>query len=101
MHDVTQLMTENDTRALPTLHSQNIPLFDLAYADDTVLIGKSSDTVQRALHYIQTAAAQYNLKLNLGKCELIRMNADTDIKFIDSQPLPPQSTPQQKKKHTQ
>ena len=49
MHDVTQLMTDNDTRALPTIHSQFTPLFDLAYADDTVLIGKSSDTVQRAL----------------------------------------------------
>ena len=99
MHDVTQLMTEHDTRPLPTLHSQYAPLFDLAYADDTVLIGKSSDTVQRALHYIQTTAAQHNLKLNLGKCELVRMNADTDIKFKDTSPLPPQSTPQQRKQH--
>ena len=101
MHDVTQLMTNNDTRALPTIHSQFTPLYDLAYADDTVLIGKSADTVQRALHHIQPTAAQYNLHLNQAKCELIRMNTDTDITFHDTNPLPPQSTPQQRRKHLQ
>jgi len=99
MHDVTHLMTDNGTRQIPTIHSQNTPLFDLAYADDTALIGKSADTVQRALHHIQTTAAQYHLKLNMGKCELIRMNAHSDIYFYDSNPLTPPTTPQQRTKH--
>ena len=83
MHDVEQLMQQND-QLLPWVHSANHPLFDLAYADDTVLMGQSAAVVERALHHVQNTAEQYNLKLNLAKCEYMSMNAiSNNITFTD------------------
>jgi hypothetical protein len=82
MHDVeTQLQQQMGT--LPWVHSANHPLFDLAYADDTVLMGQSPGVVNKALHLIQTTAEHYNLKLNRGKCEYIVMNGKGTLTFTD------------------
>jgi len=81
MHDVEAQMTDDHNTFLPTLHSQKHPLFDLAYADDTIILAKSAATTQRILHLIQDTAAQYNLKLNMGKCELLRTNASNPVYF--------------------
>jgi hypothetical protein len=78
----------NDPLNTPWIHGHTNPLFDLAYADDTILMGKEAATVQRALHLVQNTAAQYNLKLNLGKCELLRIHetshATNNIYFNDN-----------------
>ena len=84
MHDVEEALTEQHTKQIPWIHSEKQPLFDLAYADDTVLLGKSAESVQNALHHLQHIAQQSNLKLNLGKCELIRLNCTGSIYFTDN-----------------
>ena len=86
MADVETAMQNQGATPLPTLHSVNTPLFDLAYADDTALIGKSWGTVQRALHHIESIASQYNLKLNKSKCIHLRQNSPHFIRFTDGTP---------------
>ena len=81
MHDVQQDITKQGTVLMPTLHSQLRPLFDIAYADDTAIICKSAARCQEILHSVQEVAAQYNIKLNLSRCELLRMNATNDVHF--------------------
>jgi len=90
MHDVEKALITPQTPWLPTLHSLDFPLFDLAYADDTVIMCKTAATTQRILHLIQVIASQYNLKLNLGKCELLRTRptnyAPNDVYFHSPPP---------------
>ena len=74
---------EHPQQQLPWIHSAEHPLFDLAYADDTIIMARAAQTVQAALHHIQRIATQSNLKLNLKKCELLRQNATQNIHFID------------------
>ena len=81
MHDVQEQLTEGGTQQLPTLHSQQRPLFDLAYADDTIIVARTAQRTQQVLHLIESTAAQYNLNLNTAKCELLRMNVHTDVHF--------------------
>ena len=50
--------------AAPCIHSASSRLFDLAYADDTLIAARSADTARRVLHSIQAHAARYNLRLN-------------------------------------
>ena len=87
MHDVEQaLLTDN--QHLPTIHSVNTPLFDLAYADDTILVGRNHSTVQKALHHVQHIAKLYNLKLNTAKCIHMKMHSTHSIHFADNSTVP-------------
>ena len=66
MHNVEEaLYTAN--HSLPTIHSVDTPLFELACADDTILVGRNYSTVQQALHNVEKVAKLYNLKLNMAK----------------------------------
>ena len=58
MHDVEAQLTQHGTNAQPWLHSQNRPLWDLAYADDTVVLTRTAERCQEILHLIQPTAAQ-------------------------------------------
>ena len=93
MHDVQATITPQHHNQLPWLHSYNNPLFDLAYADDTVILCRSAEQTQTILHSIQTTAAQYNLQLNKGKCELLRTNAQQEVYFKDTSTHPPSAKP--------
>ena len=63
---------------LPTL-----PFFNVEFADNTVLISRNSEHLQRLLYLIQREAAKYNLHLNLGKYKLVLYNTETAIFFIN------------------
>ena len=81
MHDVETQLTQQGTRAQPWLHSQARPLWDLAYADDTVVLTHTAEKCQEIFPLTQSTAAQYHLKLNTGKCELVRKNAVRPVHF--------------------
>ena len=66
---------------VPYVHSAQYPLTDLAYADDTLVIARCARIAQLIVHSIETVATTYNLTLNRGKCEMVRMYAHTDVKF--------------------
>jgi hypothetical protein len=81
VHAVETQLTQQHSQPQPWLHSQQHPLWDLAYADDTVILTRTAERCQEILGLIQSTAKHYNLKLNLGKCELIRKNANADVHF--------------------
>ena len=87
MHDVQERLTAGGTQQLPWIHSQRHPLFDLAYADDTVIVCKSAQKTQEILQHIEAVAAQYNLSLHQGKCELLRLNVTQPVLFTSGMPV--------------
>jgi len=72
----------------PLAVTPTIPLFDVEFADDTVLISRNGEHMQHLLHLVQQEAAKYNLHLNLGKCKLVVYNTETDIFFTDGSKVP-------------
>ena len=74
----------------PWSHSSRHPLNHLEFADDTVLISRSHTSLHRLLHILQFQASKRGLLLNPDKCQLLKLNADSDISlsntFSPSQP---------------
>ena len=58
-------------------------LWELLYADDTVLIGTRARELNMLIKAIETESAKYNLRLNYDKCNYIGMYGKADIKFKD------------------
>jgi hypothetical protein len=84
MHDVEEEFTHR-YELLPNPFSASSPLWDLEYADDTVLFSPNPVTLQKLLHILQHHAARIGLHLNLGKCEHLQLNTETNIYFRDSE----------------
>jgi hypothetical protein len=59
-------------------------LFDLEYADDTVLLGRSAEVVETFLEFLIYEAAQVGLLLNFDKCEHIAVHTDSPIRIIQN-----------------
>ena len=60
------------THGVPTnTWSVGKPVYDLEYADDTLLFGVSTDVVEEYLCHLQSEASLYGLLLNLEKTELL------------------------------
>ena len=70
------------------IYSYNTPLTDLCYADDTLLLSKTATGLQDMLHSLQTIAQRFNLRLNLTKCELLQLNGEQDVYFINGVKVP-------------
>ena len=51
--------------------SVNRPIFDVEYADDTLLLGVTIPQLQSILHQVETEAALYGMTLNADKTELL------------------------------
>ncbi|CAE8636895.1 unnamed protein product [Polarella glacialis] len=84
MHDVEEEYTSK-FELLPNPFSASSPLWDLEYADDTVLFSPNPVTLQRLLHILQHHAARIGLQLNLEKCEHLQLNTEQDIYFRDTE----------------
>ena len=65
----------------PLAVTPTVSLFDVEFADDTVLISRHCDKLQTLLQTVQIEAAKYNLCLNHGKCKLASYNSQAEIKF--------------------
>ena len=68
---------------VPYVFSANTPMWDLEYADDTIIFGKTATAVERFLGLSEDEAGKYGLKLNKKKCQYIGMDTDHPIKFQD------------------
>ena len=55
------------------------PIWDLEYADDTVLLSNSSQQITRLLHLLQFHAHLRGLTFNLDNCAHLRLNSDSSI----------------------
>ena len=51
-------------------HTARDPLIDLQYADDTLLLSRSTQLMKHMLHSIQKHAKVYGMELNLDKNKL-------------------------------
>ena len=58
-----------------------LPFSEILYADDTILLGLTSATVETQLKLLITEAARYGLNLNMGKCEHIKVNTKDSVHF--------------------
>ena len=60
---------------------------EILYADDTVLVMKSTRDTNVLLKEIEAESSYYNMKLNNAKCEVIAMNKSNNVKFKDGTKL--------------
>ena len=71
----------------PRVHTAADPLFDLEYADDVLLLTRTSDQIQRLLHIIEAQAVKYAMQLNHDKVKLITMNVppSSSVRFLSGE----------------
>ena len=72
------------------------PVYDLEYADDTLLFARTIPQLQSFLSSVETIASEYGMKLNNTKTELLTKtpNEPTTLKFENGEGVP--TTPQLK-----
>ena len=58
-------------------------LWELLYADDTMLIGTRARELNLLIRAIEEESEKYNLRLNYDKCNYLAMYGKSDIKFRD------------------
>ena len=68
---------------LPSVITGQTWLCDIEYADDTVLLARTSLSMHRLLHILQYEADLIGLHLNIDKCQLLVLNTDTAIHLIN------------------
>ena len=92
---LTVILSDVDTRLLahgiPTnTWSVGKPVYDLEYADDTMLFGISVEVLEEYLKTLQVEASLYGLLLNFTKTELLRHPKlmDGQVKFTEGNPVP-------------
>jgi hypothetical protein len=88
LHDVEDSYRIEIGSAVHT-HSAADPLFDLEYADDTVLMSRSSESITKLLRCLQTHAAPYGMALNRSKTKLLVANGPPSgvVTFSDHTPV--------------
>ena len=79
-HDVESQYTALYGLIPGVIHTPS-PLWDMEYADDTVLLSKSSQHATRMLHLIQHFGAQRGLHINEDKCDHLRLNSEQRIYY--------------------
>jgi len=83
-HDVKQKL--NDPWNKRTF--EQINFYELLYADDTLLITKSTAMAKKLLHLVEEESEYYDLKLNQKKCNYISYNFNANITFKDGTRMP-------------
>ena len=87
-HDVDQAMLE---QGIPSnTWSEGHPVFDLEYADDTLLLSLTTPQLQNILRIIEQESALYGMSLNNTKTELLRNPAHESqpLYFLDGTRVP-------------
>ena len=59
----------------------NINTAGILYADDTILITSTSQAMTKYLHQVECISAQYRMRLNRKKCELLCMSCKCTVNF--------------------
>ena len=70
--------------------SEGRPIYDVEYADDTLLLALTTTQMQTFLTALEEGAAEYGMALNSTKTELLVKSQDTksDLTFRDGTPVP-------------
>ena len=85
MYDAAQSLPENDRKLL-----LSGDLAELLYADDTLLLSVSSDSLQRFLAAVSEAGAAYGLQLHWGKFQLLQVRTEAVVCSPDFIPIAPE-----------
>lgn len=68
---------------------KDIRFAEILYADDTLLFGTHTHTINKFLHEVQQESGKYNMNLNLDKCVNITISRrQSSIKFLDGTAVP-------------
>ena len=70
-------------RDLSDSRIERINFNELLYADDTLLISKTTRGMNKFLHAIEEESAYYGLRLNQAKCNILAMNGNNQVRFKD------------------
>ena len=62
-------------------------LAELLYADDTLLLGVPSGSIERFLSAVSRAGATYGLELHWGKLQLLQVRPDAAVHRPDGSPI--------------
>ena len=83
--DIKQVLhTPAQREPIPGIHFSEI-----LYADDTLIFGRHTPSINRLLKEIQRHSAYYNLKLNFDKCVNLTLNRkQSTLKFEDGTNVP-------------
>ena len=76
-----ELFYESHFSQIAGVINRPFPLWDLQYADDTVLLAHSPIALTRLLHTLQILALDFGLELNFSKCEHIALHSCERIRF--------------------
>ena len=69
--------------------SQGYPIYDLEYADDTLLLSLTTPQLQQILNALESIANEYGMRLNKVKTELLVRPGDRPIiRFLDGSIVP-------------
>ena len=80
-------------RGIPTnTWSEGFPIYDLEYADDTLLMAISLDQLQHILSALEDIAGEYGMRLNLIKTELLVKTDHTANLYFRDGTLDPTKT---------
>ena len=86
-HIKSRLNTPKQLQQMNGIHCAEV-----LYADDTLLFGTHTHTINKLLHQIQVESGKYNMKLNLDQCINMTINrAQSSIKFMDGNLVPRKS----------
>ena len=72
------------------IHSRldRINFSEILYADDTLLVTKDTNGMNRLLHAIEKESSYYGLKLNQDKCCVLSLNGNSRVRFLDGSLVP-------------
>ena len=91
---MTVLLHDVDTRLRAhgiTLNTWSVgkPIYDLEYADDTLLMGVTGSQLEEILRHVQVEATLYGVEPNLDKTELLRHPTHPgQLHYADNSPVP-------------
>ena len=75
-------------QVLPFVLSFDKPITHIEYADDTLLVARTAQALNRLLHLLQYLALSRGLQLNPEKCQLLAINPLGPISLIDEPHFP-------------
>ena len=88
LHDTNHTL---QTQGVPTnTWSEGYPVYDLEYADDTLLMALTTPQLQAMLSALESVAQEYGMKLNHTKTEILEhpKSDHTALRFMDGSIVP-------------
>ena len=82
MHDARGLLTGEAAAA-----AQEGTLYDLLYADDTLLLSSSATGLQEFASTVERAGAAYGMSLHWGKTQMMSIGTETPVLRPDGSPF--------------